>query len=301
LKNDALTIAIPTRNGARTIADALASVTGQLCPGDELVVIDDGSTDDTARVVRHWLSSHNRSGRLIQIDHSGLSAARNCALGAADTDVVCFLDDDELAGDGWVQNLRAAWRRAGDRVGVVGGPMRAMWPEERPVWLHDDLLHVVTVLDLGPRRHKLDQGAFTGYVWGGNMSVRVEAANQVGEFDETLGPRPGQVISASRGEEEEFQDRLAAAGWEVWYEPSAQIRHRIAPERLRASYFRQTYKRAAVLDLQAGKYRAAGAFAVLKAVARLPRALIQPGRGDLVLATFDATYGFTRLFGRVTP
>jgi hypothetical protein len=42
---------------------------------------------------------------------------------AEDDDVLAFVDDDALVGDGWLFELRAAWERAGDRVACIGGPI----------------------------------------------------------------------------------------------------------------------------------------------------------------------------------
>jgi glycosyltransferase involved in cell wall biosynthesis len=290
-------VAIPTRNGGTRVVEALGSVVGQLQAEDELFVVDNGSDDDTAGLVTNWFASVYPNGRLLRLDRAGLNMARNAALRAARSEVVCFLDDDEFAGDQWLGGLRAAWRDLGPRVGAIGGPMRPLWPHERPPWLHDDILHALSILDLGSVRRRLAQQPFTGYVWGGNMSVRVAAALEVGGFDPQLGYGTGQVLIASRGDEEELQDRLAQAGWEIWYEPSAWIDHRLPPERLSPAFFRRTYRRAALLDLQAGKGRAGGALSLLKAVARLPRALLRPNRGELVLGSFEVTYGLARLFG----
>ena len=294
---------MPTRNGGIVAVETLMSVVGQLGPGDELIVVDDGSDDGTTELVAEWLSSACPQGQLLHLDHGGASRARNAALEAARTDIVCFLDHDEFADDDWVANLRTAWGTLGSRVGAIGGPMLPVWPCDRPPWLHDDMLHVVSILDLGRARHRLGLEPFTGHLWAGNMSVRVAPALEVGGFDPTLGPGPEQTFrhGSRYGEEEELQDRLAAAGWEIWYEPSAAIRHRLTPDRVRAAYFRQAYRLAGQLDVQAGKGRAAGGLSVLKAALRVPRALIRPGHGEIALASFDFTYGLARLFGPVLP
>ena len=136
------------------------------------------------------------------------------------------------------------------------------------------------------------------------MSVRVGAALEVGGFNaapSARGRSRRSVYGSRYGEEEELQDRLAAAGWEIWYEPSAAILHRLTPDRVRAAYFRRAYRLAGQLDRQAGKGRAAGGLSLLKAGLRLPRALIRPGQGEIALASFDFAYGLARLFGPVLP
>lgn len=86
-------VIMPVRNGARFIAEALDSVLEQLAPEDEIIVIDDASTDATrsvvARVQDHRVRILNGSGR-------GVSAARNIGLASAAGDFIAFLDHDDL-------------------------------------------------------------------------------------------------------------------------------------------------------------------------------------------------------------
>jgi glycosyltransferase involved in cell wall biosynthesis len=86
-------VIMPVRNGARFIAEALDSVLEQLAPEDEIIVIDDASTDATrsvvARVQDHRVHILNGSGR-------GVSAARNIGLASAVGDFIAFLDHDDL-------------------------------------------------------------------------------------------------------------------------------------------------------------------------------------------------------------
>jgi glycosyltransferase involved in cell wall biosynthesis len=293
-----LTVAIPTRNSGVLVIEALGTICKQLEPGDEVVVVDDGSTDDTADRIETWLAAAWPAGRVVRQPHQGVSATRNAGLDAARTEVVCFFDDDQFADESWLSNLRSAWRRLGPRVGAVGGPMRPLWPIPRPAWLDDGLLHVVSALDLGDAEHQLDQTPFTGYLWGGNMSLRKAATDEVGGFDSRVGYGPDRTLAVSRGEDEEIQDRLARGGWDVWYVPAAAVDHRITEERLRPARFRRVYRRSALIDLAAGKSRAGGLSSIARSGARVPLSVVRRGRGELVRAGFEFTYGFTRLVGQ---
>jgi glycosyltransferase involved in cell wall biosynthesis len=83
-------VVIPTFNHARFLADAIMSVLAQTRPADEIVVVDDGSTDDPAAVVARF-----ENVRLIRQDNRGPSAARNTGLRNCEASYVSFLDADD--------------------------------------------------------------------------------------------------------------------------------------------------------------------------------------------------------------
>jgi glucosyl-dolichyl phosphate glucuronosyltransferase len=286
-----LCVAIPTRNRVDSLLRAAESVVPQLESGDEFVIVDDGSSDGTAEVVARWLAEHCPQGRLISLPHGGVSAARNAALASTRHAVVCFLDDDERVASGWLDALRRAWSRAGERVAVIGGPLRADWQAPRPPWLADYLLYVVSILDLGADRKRLDKRD-RQLVWGGNMSVRVSAALDAGGFDPALGARSG--ASWERGEEEELQERLLAAGWEIWYEPCAVIDHVVGAERLTLGYFEDAFRNQAVVDVSMGKSRLTGALFLARGASRYAILLLKRNP-EAPNARFSIAYGWSLL------
>ena len=84
-------IVIPAYNAATTLARAIESVRAQSWPAHEVIVVDDGSTDDTADVA----SQVGGAVRLIRQPNSGVSAARNAGAAAATGDWLAFLDADD--------------------------------------------------------------------------------------------------------------------------------------------------------------------------------------------------------------
>jgi glycosyltransferase involved in cell wall biosynthesis len=271
---------------------ALEAIAVQLQPGDEVLVVDNGSTDGSADAARSLLAERVSSGRVVGEPEGGISSARNRALAEAGTEIVCFVDDDVRVEAGWLEALRNAWGSAGARTACIGGPMLANWEAPRPAWLADHLLYVVAVLDLGGEHRRLDQSPGTGHVWGGNFSVRVEPVRELGGFDPRRGVRPEAPLA--RGEEEDLQRRLAAGGWEVWYEPAARVRHLIPAERLTQDFFAEAFRARGRTEALAPGRTWRGLAAVVRGGARYGtlRAL---GRPQAPAARFTCSYGWALL------
>jgi glycosyltransferase involved in cell wall biosynthesis len=114
-----VTAAIPVRNGEAYLAEAIESVLGQNRPCDQLVVVDNGSTDRSAEIAAGF-------GSLIEVvsePRPGIGAARNAALRAARGDYLAFLDADDI----WEADktaLQLAAFEAEPRLQLVFGHVR---------------------------------------------------------------------------------------------------------------------------------------------------------------------------------
>ncbi len=87
-----ISVIIPVFNGGNFIAEAIDSVLNQTTPVDEIIVIDDGSTDNTAQLLRSY---SNKIKYLFQ-NNLGVSAARNTGIRCAKGKYIAFLDHDDI-------------------------------------------------------------------------------------------------------------------------------------------------------------------------------------------------------------
>jgi glycosyltransferase involved in cell wall biosynthesis len=144
-------VVIAARNGAEYIGEALDSALTQVPRPVDVVVVDDGSTDDTVSVVLGYSSPV----RCIQQARLGPAAARNAGVAAVATDLVSFLDADDM----WAANSLAVRLRAladePELDAVFGGMQRftgespASAPE--PGWVLGAMLARRSVFDIvGP-------------------------------------------------------------------------------------------------------------------------------------------------------
>lgn len=217
------TVAICTHNRAGVLATTVRSVVRQ---ADEVLVVDNASSDETAVVVQELVTNYPNV-RYVHEPNVGLSHARNRAMAEANHGVVVFLDDDAVAGDGLVAAHVAAY--ADFRVGATGGRIDLAWPKgRRPRWMPRALDGMYAGLELGDNER--DLGPSEG-PYGANMSVRRDLGRMLG-FDPALGRQGDSLIS---NEETHFFARLRRTHV-VRYVPSAVVDHAVLPGRDELGY-----------------------------------------------------------------
>lgn len=93
-----ISIIIPLYNKAFYVTKALDSVAAQTCTDYECIIVNDGSTDDSCKIVESWLQQHNHYTlhfTLYTIANSGVAVARNFGVAQSSGDFICFLDADD--------------------------------------------------------------------------------------------------------------------------------------------------------------------------------------------------------------
>lgn len=200
-----LSVVVPTHDHGDLLAAALDSLAAQVDPPPfEVIVVDDGSTDDTAAVLERWVRGHPRFPlRVIHQPNGGVNDARNRGVLASHGATIVLLDADERAPSDHL-------RRIGDhldddpRLAGVGGPARGV-----------DTAHLRTCgrCVIGDATVTTDADGMTGRLLGGNMAVRRSLFTAVGMFDPDL---------SGRGDEVEWFER---AQRRFRYDPTLVVAH----------------------------------------------------------------------------
>jgi GT2 family glycosyltransferase len=221
-------VIICTRDRHDILADVAELVVAQ--GAAELLIVDNGSTDDTPAVAAALAERHPGVVRVVEEPQAGLSRARNAGALAATHELLIYLDDDARPAPGWLPALARELARPG--VVGAGGPITGLWPDERTAeWPAPGLEALYGILDHGDGDRTL---VAPEIVYGGNWGIRRTALEAVGGFDPQLGVGPGVRIG---GEEASVTWRLQRAGLGVTrYVAAAGVGHLIGAHRLTDRY-----------------------------------------------------------------
>jgi glycosyltransferase involved in cell wall biosynthesis len=230
-----ISVVIATYNRARRLDACLRQLERQAFePGDEVVVANNGSTDDTAAVLRE-AADRMPMLRIVEETRPGKSAAVAAALRDCRADVLAFTDDDVLVANDWLAAIRAVMQD--ETVALAGGPVLPLCERRTPDWLdlggvdgYGRLAAPLALLHYGQQRVPLGPRV----VLGANMTVRRRDFISAGGFPTDLGKLRGTLLS---GEDHELCERVRAAGGVTIYDPSLRVRHLVPADRLRLSYF----------------------------------------------------------------
>jgi len=227
-----LSVIVPTRNRATSLRLLLASLDRLNPPPEsyEIVIADNGSTDETPRLLAGWRAA--APGRLVvRVNEQGKSRALNAAIAASRGQLLAFLDDDVEVDPAWLAEVWAYFTRRD----VVAAQGSVLWPAEATsdpeLYALLDRYRTIVHLDL-------DNDAPRTKLTGANMAVRRHTLGVVGVFNEKLGPG-----AAGLSEDNELADRIRAHGGRIGYMSKARVTHEIDRGRLTEEYFREYHRR----------------------------------------------------------
>ncbi|HSP96149.1 MAG TPA: glycosyltransferase [Candidatus Dormibacteraeota bacterium] len=233
-----LTVFIATHNGGPTLPRVLDAYARLLPPagGWKLVLIDNGSDDDTAEIAGAF--ADRLPMQLMAEPRRGKNRALNAGLRELEGDLAVFSDDDALPDPEWLLQLRAAADRHPE-CDAFGGPILPAWEVPPDDWVRQwvPAAPVFGVVDAVGEDGPCDPTR----IWGTNMAVRAEWFRRGYRFDERLGPNGSATYSM--GGETEFTLRLAIAERiGCWRCRDARVHHIIRQRQMtRAFVFRRAF------------------------------------------------------------
>jgi GT2 family glycosyltransferase len=229
-----ISVIIATFNRARLLSECLDHLRRQhFEPGDEVIIVDNGSTDETPETIERERTAFPVPLRYLQEKMPGKSRAVARAAATATGDVFAFTDDDVDVEEGWVEAIRSAMSDPG--VGLVGGPVAPRWERTPPRWMraadgHGRMAAPLALLNYGADVAEL--GPRTAI--GANMAVRRDVFLREDGFAPDVGKLRGTLLS---GEDQDLCRRVQASGDRAIYLPGARVRHFVPAHRMRVSYY----------------------------------------------------------------
>lgn len=239
-KEHFLSVIIPTRNRAAMLYNTLESISLQTyqVKSFEVIVVDNGSTDSTAAVCKHF---ERRIPQLRRIYDSrpGLHNGRHTGMDAAAGNILVFADDDIEATPAWLEGIAESF--FDPNVALVGGKILPKFESPPPEWV-DALsgrtgsgwtLGWYSLLDFGDTAHEIPHE----YVWGCNFSIRKDILKKVGGFHPDSFP---QELIKYRGDgETAVSFAVRDMGLIAMYNPKASVYHVVTTKRLTEEYIYQ--------------------------------------------------------------
>ncbi|MEM9080773.1 MAG: glycosyltransferase [Verrucomicrobiota bacterium] len=202
-----ISIAICTRNGGERLRNNLPFFEQIEDPNFEILIIDDGSTDNTKDIVANVISHSNTTLRYQKQDPSGLSAARNHAARVASGSILAYIDDDARPHPLWLKYLRQAYRD-NPNAAAAGGPNLPPQPATRQ--------NAVVTACPGNASHILLTDTTAEHIPGCNFSIKRQTLLNLGGFDT-------QFFAA--GDDVDLCWRLLEAGHQIAFHPCAVVSH----------------------------------------------------------------------------
>ena len=231
-----ISVVICTHNGAANLEACLNACSSLEYPDFEILVIDDGSTDQTPEVATRFPEV-----RYLRQQHGGLSRARNFGATQASGGLIAYTDDDCQPDVEWLFWIAKSFDHP--RIGAAGGPNIPPSPE--------GLQEAIVASATGAPSHVLSEDLRAEHLPGCNLVLRREALDSIGGFQP-------QFVTA--GDDVDLCWRLLDQGWELAFAPAAFVWHRRRTSIAR--YLRQQggYGRAEALlfEVHPGRFRDGG-------------------------------------------
>jgi glycosyltransferase involved in cell wall biosynthesis len=244
MKRQGVSIIICCHNGASRLPVTIRHIAAQIVPKSirwEFLLIDNGSSDDSARIAEVIWSMYNSSAdfRIVEEPMLGLSHARAKGFEEARYEYVIMCDDDNWLANDYVTKTYHLMSEY-PNIGALGGLGRLVYEITPPKWIE-----YAQIFAAGP------QSSHNGKVesnrlYGAGCVIRKTAYTKLKEigFNSFLTDRKGLQLSS--GGDHELCYALSIMGFEIWYDDSLRFAHFITKDRLTWKYFMRYARESAI-------------------------------------------------------
>ena len=201
-KNDMphISVIVCTYNGSATIKKCLEGISKIDYPNYEVIVVNDGSTDHTADIVKTF------DVKLISTKNQGLSSARNTGMYNASGEIIAYIDDDAWPDPHWLQYIAYAYSTTDHAC--IGGPNISPY--------ESGFISTCVANAPGGPVHVLETDEIAEHVPGCNMTFRKDALIKIGGFD---------PVFRCAGDDVDTCWRIQQSGRTIGFHPSALVWH----------------------------------------------------------------------------
>lgn len=229
-----VSVIIPTYNRSEVLRQTVDSFLAQTYPRDrwELILVDNASTDDTAKVIEE-IAGREANVKALSETRRGAHNARNSGALAAHGEVLYFTDDDMIAEPDLIENILAGFVE-GSNVGSVTGKVLPRWDTEPPAWVLEHCKNaLLSLIDLGNQLTVSDDdpGVFSCH-----QAVLREAFMRAGGFN------PDTNAGEFTGDNETGLNlKIKALGYRFAYVGASVTHHMIPASRLTQAYLNSRF------------------------------------------------------------
>ncbi|HAX86352.1 MAG TPA: glycosyl transferase [Cyanobacteria bacterium UBA11370] len=234
------TVAICTYNGENRLPDVLEKLRSQLFDEPmtwEIIVVDNNSQDNTAKVVQEYQANWDTAYpiRYYLETQQGLAFARRCAIREAKSDLIGFLDDDNLPDPNWVAEAYH-FGQSHPKAGAYGGQIHGKFEVEPPPGFERIARYFALINGDKPYcyNHKYKNTHKKMFPPGAGIVIRKQA------WIESV---PKHPLLPQTNEDLEMLSYIWQAGWEIWFNPEMQLDHVIPKSRFDQDYLMQFFRK----------------------------------------------------------
>ncbi len=195
-----ISVVVCSYNGASTIRDTFEGLADLDYPNYEVIIVNDGSTDATAKIAKEY------DVHLISTENRGLSNARNTGMYEASGEIIAYIDDDAYPDSQWLKYLASAYMNS--EHGGIGGP------NINPAG--DGPIADCVANSPGGPLHVLTTDEIAEHIPGCNMTFRTAALVEINGFD---------PVYRAAGDDVDVCWRIQQAGYTIGFHPSAFVWH----------------------------------------------------------------------------